>query len=179
MAFKEISIRNLVYSPIKLIGEDWLLLSAGNEEKYNGMTISWGSFGTIWHKKGSEGQLPTINVYVRPQRYTYELMEENEYFSVCKLKDIYKDMHGILGSKSGRDTDKMNEVGLMPIFEDNTVYYEQAELVMICRKLYTQQLTEEAFVDKDIIDLCYPNKDFHHMYVGEIVKVLVNEQKEG
>ena len=173
MAFKEVEIKNLVFSPSKLVGEDWLLLSAGDEKGFNGMTISWGTFGTLWGKKGFDGQFPVANVFVRPQRYTNEFMENNEYFSLCKLRDEDKNMHGILGSKSGRDLDKIKEVGLTPIFDNNTVYYEEAELVIICRKLYVQRLEEDCFIDKGIIEACYPEKDYHYMYIGEIVKTLI------
>ena len=174
MAFKELVMKNLVFSPSKLIGDDWLLLSAGNEEKYNGMTIAWGMFGSMWASKDHDGYLPVVSVFVRPQRYTQEFMQEQEYFSVCKLKDEDKHMHNVLGSKSGRDLNKIKDVGLTPIFSDNTIYYEEAELVLICKKIYTQQLVEEGFNESEIVDLCYPAKDFHYMYVGKIEKVLVN-----
>lgn len=175
MAFKEVAIKNLAFSPVKLIGDDWLVLSSGNEEAYNAMTIAWGSFGTMWNKKDYDGHLPTMTCFVRPQRYTNEFMLNNNYFSVCKLKDENKEMHNVIGVKSGRDLDKIKEVGLTPIFADNTIYYEEAELVVICKKLYTEQLKEECFNEKEIVDLCYPQKDFHYMYIGQIEKVLIRE----
>ena len=69
----------------------------------------------------------------------------------------------------------MAKVGLTPVFDEDTTYFKEASLVLVCRKLYRAPLLEEGFVDKSIVADCYPEKDFHDMYIGEIVKVLAVE----
>ena len=172
---KELSIEDLEINPYTVFGKDWMALTAGEESLgFNTMTISWGHIGSIWDSK-SRSNLPTIISYVRPSRYTKEIMDSQEYFTLSHFPEEYHKALSYLGSHSGRDSDKVKEVGLTPIFSDNTTYFAEADLVFICKKLYTQELTEEGFVDKSIVPRVYPKKDFHTMYVGEIVKILMAE----
>ena len=133
------------------------------------MTASWGSLGTMWGKSAA------VTV-IRPQRYTKEFIDKNEYFTISFLKEGNKDILSFCGSKSGRDFDKAKETGLEPVFVDKTTTFEQAELVLICRKVFAQDITPDSFLDKAIIDKWYPEKDFHTAYVGEIVKAYQNIQ---
>lgn len=168
MSFKKLDVKDFTLNPITTISDEWMLLSAGNEANgYNTMTVSWGHLGAIW---GSG--LPTAVVYVRPQRYTKEFMDKEEFFTLSVLGQEFKKQLAYLGSHSGRDEDKIKETGLTPAFNHNTVYFDEAEMVLVCRKLYHAPLVEEGFVDKSIIDESYPNRDFHEMYVGEIVEIL-------
>lgn len=166
MAFKEVNIKDLDENFIKLVSDEWMLVAAGNEDNYNMMTASWGYFGEMWGKD-------TAVTVIRPQRYTKEFIDNEEYFSLSFYGDN-KDIHKICGKKSGRDTDKAKESGLTPVFNNNTVYFEQARLVVICKKIYCQKIEPECFVDKSIIDKWYDD-DFHYAYVGEIEKVLIKE----
>lgn len=166
MAFKEVNIKDLDENFIKLVSDEWMLVAAGNEDNYNMMTASWGYFGEMWGKD-------TAVTVIRPQRYTKEFIDNEEYFSLSFYGDN-KDIHKICGKKSGRDTDKAKESGLTPVFDNNTVYFEQARLVVICKKIYCQKIEPECFVDKSIIDKWYDD-DFHYAYVGEIEKVLIKE----
>ena len=175
MAFKEISYKDLEFNPMTLVGDDWLALCAGNEEGYNAMTVSWGHMGTIWYDANHQYQLPTCIVYVRPSRYTKVFMDKEDYFTVNLLKDDYRKAHSVLGSESGKDVDKFEKTGLHPIFDTNTTYIEEADLVFVCKKVFNQELKEESFLDKNIVETNYPIRDFHTMYIGEIVKVLVKE----
>ena len=171
MSFKEADIRELNLNPVVTIADEWMLLSAGNEQNgYNTMTVSWGHMGAIWGK----GR-PTVVAYVRPQRYTKEFMDREEYFTLSVFDEEYKRQLAYLGSHSGRDGDKIKETGLSPVFEDSTFYFGEAKMVFVCRKLYQAPLKEEGFVDKSLIEENYPQKDYHEMYIGEIVKVLVRE----
>ena len=173
MGFKEVDIRELNVNPVVTITDEWMLLSAGNEENgYNTMTVSWGHMGAIW---GHGSGRPTVVVYVRPQRYTKEFMDREEYFTLSVLGSNYKSQLGYLGSHSGRDGDKIKETGLTPVFENDTFYFEESKLIFVCKKLYQSALVEEGFVDKSIIGEHYPEKDFHDMYIGDIVKVLVKD----
>ena len=170
---KEISVKDLQMNPMTLIGDEWMLITAGQQARgYNTMTASWGHLGAIWgHGKG----MPTSVVYVRPQRYTKEFMDREEYYSLCFFPEEYRQKLAYLGRHSGRDEDKVATVGLTPVFDEKTTWFAEAKLVLICRKLYQAPLREEYFVDKSVVEDHYPNRDFHDMYVGEIVKVLVAE----
>ena len=153
---KEISVEGLKLNPSTLIGKEWALLTAGNKDGYNTMTVSWGQMGELWNK-------PTTVVYIRPQRYTKEFV------------DRHREALSYLGSHSGRDEDKLAKTDLTGTATDDYAYIEQAKLVFVCKKLYRQPMTPDSFIDKSLIEKCYAAGDFHEMYVGEIVKVLVSE----
>ncbi len=163
MNFTEINAKEIKDNLISMVADEWMLVSAGSEKGCNTMTASWGFFGEMWNKDCA------ITV-VRPSRYTYEFLENNEYFSLCFMGEN-KDIHKICGSKSGRDIDKIKATGLTPIYTDGTVYYEEARVVVICRKLYAGDLDPAAFVDKAALE-SYGGTNYHRAFVGEIVKVL-------
>ena len=164
--FKEISAKEFKENIISAIADEWMLISAGNEEKYNMMTASWGFAGEMW---GSD----SVIAMIRPQRYTMEFVVKNDYFTLSFYGDN-KQIHKVCGSMSGRDVDKTELTGLTPVFSDNTVYFEEARLVLICKKQYIQSLCEECFIDNEPLKW-YENKDFHKMIIGKIEKVLVKE----
>ena len=161
--FKQIDIKKMKFNPFKLIGDEWMLIAAGDEKAHNMMTASWGGLGVLWNKK-------VVTVYIRPTRYTLHFVDANEYFSLCFLGEN-KAPHAVCGSKSGRDIDKAKEAGLTPIFDNNTVYYKEARLVFICKKLYFYNLENQNFLDKKIEDF-YNKNDYHKIFIAEIVKVL-------
>ncbi len=170
---KEIDVNTLSLNPMDMIAHEWMLVTAGNEERgYNTMTASWGHLGSIW---GHGGGMPTAVIYVRPQRYTKQFVDREEYFSLSVFPAVYKKALGYLGSHSGRDEDKVAIAGLTPEFSEETTWFKEAKLVLVCRKLYRAPIVEEGFIDKKVLDDAYPKRDFHDMYVGEIVKVLVSE----
>jgi len=169
MKFKKIERKDLQLNPIEMFADKWPLLTAGNEENgYNTMTIAWGHIGAVWNK-------PTITIYVRPQRYTKEFIDHNELFTVSVLPPKYNKALSYLGRTSGRDEDKIAKAGITPAFAQDTTYFEEAELVFICRKLYQDTIKEVGFLDQALMNKMYPEKDFHTMYVGEIVEILVAE----
>jgi len=176
MSLKEISFEELQMNPMTMIGREWMLITAGNEERgYNTMTAAWGHLGAIWDLPGRKGHLPTACVYIRPQRYTKEFVDREETFSLCVFDESWKKQLAYLGTVSGRDENKIEKAGLTPVFGDGTTWFEEAKLVLVCRKLYQQELKEEGFVDRELVERNYPGRDFHTMYIGEIVKVLVSE----
>ena len=171
---KEISVSELMLNPMTTIAKEWMLVTAGNEERgYNTMTASWGHLGSIW---GHGGGLPTAMIFLRPQRYTKEFVDREELFTLSVFPEEYKKDLGLLGRVSGRDCDKVAQTQLTPVFTDDTTYFAQAKLVLVCKKLYRGTLTEEGFLDKSILDEHYPNRDLHDFYVGQILKVLVAEE---
>lgn len=161
---KEINIREIGESPVKLLADEWALLTAGGEGAWNTMTVSWGGVGELWGKD-------VTFVFVRHQRYTKEFMEKNDYFSLCFFGEEHKSALRLCGKTSGRDTDKAQATGLTPVFDGDATYFEQAKLTIICKKIAKQDMDPNGFLDKSIMD-CYKANDFHTTYVGEIVKVL-------
>ena len=146
------------------IGKEWMLISAGDRKKFNTMTASWGGVGMLWN-------VPVATAYVRPQRYTFEFMEEEPYFSLSFLGKGFKQALQLCGTKSGREVDKVSETGLTPRFDVQAPYFGESEIVLVCRKMYTQDFDPAGFVDPTISSH-YANHDYHRMYIGEIVKIL-------
>ena len=163
--FKVISAKDIDINLIKAIADEYMLIAAGDKSGFNMMPASWGFTGEMW---GNDCAVAMI----RPQRYTWEFIKKNDYFTLSFYGDR-KDVHKICGSKSGRDVNKAELAGLDPVFEDGTVYFEQARLVLICKKQYIQQLEADCFTDKE--PLRWYNDDLHYMVVGKIEKVLVKE----
>ena len=162
---KEIMAKEIKDNIIKLIADEWMLVTAGDETGYNMMTASWGGMGEMWGK----GVAVTV---IRPQRYTYEFIEKSDLFTLSFYGDK-KNIHTICGKKSGRDVNKTAEAGLTPVYVDGTVTFDEARLTIICKKLYASDLKEDGFIDKSCLK--WYDNDFHRMYVGEIVKVFVKE----
>ena len=142
----------------------WALLTAGDKDKFNTMTISWGGLGTLWNK-------PVATVYVRTSRYTNEFMKDNDYFTVSFYPEECKKTLGVLGSKSGRDMDKIHESGLTPKEVENGITFAEAEVTLVCRKLICQRLEPENMIP-EIAKQFYENEAQHEMYVGEVVEIL-------
>lgn len=165
---KEINIRELKDNFVKMISNDWALLTAGKSDDFNTMTVSWGGIGELWNKD-------VCFVFVRPQRYTYEFMEKNDYFSLSFFGGEYKKELGVCGSKSGRDIDKMAETGFIPVDLGEATGFEQAKVNVVLKKLAYQDMKPDGFVDESIMKN-YANNDFHRAYVGEIVKVVQNSE---
>ena len=159
--FKQIRPEDLTDNVFKLIGKDWMLITAGNINKFNTMTASWGMLGVLWHK-------PVFTVFVRHNRYTYEFIEANNYFTLSFLDKEHRDILQLCGTTSGRETDKIKESGLKPIKTDKgNITYEQARLVVECKKIYYNDLVPSNFLSEGINDL-YPLKDYHRLFIGEI-----------
>ena len=144
--------------------KEWALLTAGSEEDFNTMTISWGGMGTLWGR-------PVATVYVRPTRYTYEFLEQNEHFTISFFPDEYKDDLAILGSKSGRDTDKLALTGITPKFVKNGVGFNEAVKTLVCKKIYHQDLDTE-YMPPEVVAGAYAAEPTHRMYIGQVVEIL-------
>ena len=145
-------------------GNQWALVAAGTMADHNAMTISWGGVGCLWGKS-------VVTVYVRPNRYTYKFMEENEYFTVSFYPEHCKQALGIMGSKSGRDCDKDAEAGLTPVAVGETVTYKEARRTLVCRKLFAQDMLSENFTP-EVIRKFYGSEPAHKMYIGEILEII-------
>lgn len=147
-----------------MFNKDWALVTAGNLKNFNTMTVSWGGFGTLWSK-------PVVTVYVKPIRYTYQYLENNDYFTVSFYDQKYKKDLGILGSKSGRDLDKIALTSLNPKEVENSVTFEEASITILCRKIYAQDL-DVSKMPADVIENYYKTEKEHRMYIGEVVEII-------
>ena len=149
---KEIKPEELQKNPFQMIGKEWLLVTAEKEGKAN--TVAY--------------------VFIRPQRYTKEFIDAGDHFSLSVLGEDYRKTLNYFGTVSGRDEDKIAKSGLHVAHENGTPYFEEANTVLVCRKLYAQPYDPACFIDKSCDEKWYPNKDYHTMYIAEIEKVLVD-----
>ena len=165
MSFKKIEPTGIQDNVLRLLNENWALLTAGTQEKFNTMTISSGAMGNMFRKN-------VFYVYIRPDRYTKEFVDASDCFTVSFFAPEYKPQLTICGRKSGRDTDKIAECGFTPAFADcGAPYFEEANLVIVCRKIYKEETDPAGFIDEGI-SAWYPRKDYHTAYAGEIIEVL-------
>ena len=166
---ERIDMRDLNDNVFETIGKEWMLVTAGNEEKFNMMTASWGCLGWLWNK-------PVAVVFIRPERYPHQFIEENDTLTLQFLGNSEKarQAYNFCGSKSGRDFDKAHEAGLTPVtLEGGEVTFEEARLTLVCRKLYKDTLKEENMIDKQLTQW-YGEKHggYHDVYVLEITEAL-------
>lgn len=170
--FIEITPEELERSPFHLIGKEWMLITAPDGEKESGvnaMTASWGGLGVLWNT-------PVATVYVRPQRHTYSLLESCDRLALCFLGDEHRKSLALCGTKSGADTDKVLECGLTVESVDGVGAIAESKTVMICKKLYSDDIKEERFIDRS--HLSHYNGDFHRFYILEIEKILIKDKGE-
>ncbi|ADU25739.1 flavin reductase [Ethanoligenens harbinense] len=164
-ALHEIPPEEISGNVFDLIGKQWTLITAGTESRFNTMTASWGGLGVLWGG-------PAAFIFVRPQRYTLEFLHQNPKFTLSFYDESHRKALNLLGSKSGRDGDKVAEAGLTPVFADGTTYFEEAGLVLFCEKWYESKMQPSGIKKPTAINPFYPQKDYHHMLVGKITKVL-------
>lgn len=164
---KEIKFEDFSENAFEMIGKDWLLYTAEKDGKVNTMTASWGGLGIMWGKK-------VAYIFVRPQRYTKEFIDASDRMSISVLPDSFRKQLSYFGKVSGRDEDKIEKSGLTVKKYEDVPGFEEARLTLVCKKLYAQELKEDCFIEKDLTDRWYPDKDYHVMYVVEIEKILKN-----
>lgn len=165
--WKEIAPREWQGNPFERIGKDWMLITAGDADRCNTMTASWGGLGVLWNKDVSF-------IFIRHSRHTFQFAENEAYYSLCFFPEEYRPALALCGRVSGRDTDKIAEAGLTPVFDREAPYFAEASAVVLCRKVYADEIESGCFVDETLLSH-YADHDYHRMYVGEIVKVLVKE----
>lgn len=170
--FKEITYEQFEHSPFKLLDKDWMLITAEKDGRVNTMTASWGGFGVMWNKS-------VVYIVIRPQRYTKEFIDHSSTFSLCFFDKSYKKQLGYLGSISGRDTDKIKNSALTVINagDEGTPYFKEANMILLCKKLYAQDLKPEYFIELGLDETFYPDQDYHTLYIAEVKSILVTENK--
>ncbi len=160
--YASIAPAKLDESVFRLIGADWMLVTAGTKDSFNTMTASWGGLGVLWNKNVSF-------IFIRPQRYTFEFVERADAYTLSFFGEEHRKALQYCGAHSGRDVNKVEKTGLTPSFTDNgSVCFEEARLIIECEKIYWQDLDPAHFLDPDI-EKNYSKRDYHRMYIGEVV----------
>ncbi|MEY8417703.1 flavin reductase [Oscillospiraceae bacterium 44-5] len=165
---RNIDPKTLDQNVFSLIGDRWMLITAGTADRCNTMTASWGGLGVIWGA-------PAATCYIRPQRYTKEFVDREEYFTLAFSGEASRKALQLCGSKSGRDIDKVKECGFtVKTAACGAPYFEEAELVLVCRKRFAQPM-DPACIPQEIKTKWYPQEDYHTLYIGEIIEVLAKD----
>ena len=162
---KQIDPGKLTDNVFRMMGDENFLFAAGTIDSWNTMTAAWGGLGYLWEKRIAIG-------FVRPQRYTYQFVERRDHFTFSFLGTRYRKALQFCGSHSGRDCDKAAGSGLTPAAtKRGNVYFAEARLVLECKKIYWQDIDPGHFLANELHKI-YPRRDYHRMYVGEIVSCL-------
>ncbi|MBN1877446.1 MAG: flavin reductase [Anaerolineae bacterium] len=171
MELKIIPFNDFLVKAHGIWSSKWLLLTAGDftAGRFNGMTVGWGSLGIMWGK-------PFVQVVVRPTRYTFEFMEHYATFTLCTFPEQYRKALQIMGTKSGRDGDKIAEAGLTPVASIKVAApaFAEADLIIECRKIYWDDLDPTHFLSVET-ERHYAQKDYHRVYYGEIEGIWENK----
>ena len=163
--FQPYPIDLLEFNPFSKIGKEWFLITAGDEEKVNTMTASWGGMGVIWGKN-------VVYIFVRDSRYTKEFLDKQDTFSITFFNSDQKSALKYLGAVSGRDEDKIANARMHIQMADGTPFLDEGTLVLLCKKLSATKIEPEHFLDIAIDETWYKDKDYHTMYIGEITQIL-------
>lgn len=167
--FKAIPVSEFKENPILALEKDWMLITAGTTDDFNMMTAAWGGFGFLWKK-------PVSYIFIRPQRHTFKYAESNNFFTLTFFSENYRSILNKCGTLSGRDFDKMGKSGLKPFATNHSVAFEEARIIIECKKIYQDDIKEQNFIDTALL-VNYPLKDYHRMYIGEILNIFLNEKE--
>lgn len=164
--FKQISAEQIPGNIIRLLSQDWMLITAGSADRFNTMTASWGGLGHLYNK-------PVTFCFINPARYTYQFMEKEDTYTLSFYTEAYRDALKYCGSHSGKDTDKIKASGLTPMITPNgSPVFSEAWLIIECRKLVSQSLIPES-LGNEALRAEWSGKPMHKMYIGEILNVWV------
>lgn len=164
-SFQKVSDDIMEMNPFTKIGKDWMLVTAGNEEKANTMTASWGGVGVMWGKD-------VAYVVIRQSRFTKEFIDKEGKFSLSFPSEKYRKEMKFLGAVSGRNEDKIKEAGIDINYHDGVPFVDQADMVFICRVMSNTVLKKEDFIDQGIDEAWYKDNDYHTLYIAEITDIL-------
>ena len=149
-------------NPFDKFNKEWALVTAGNKDSFNSMTISWGSMGTLWHKD-------IITIYIRPDRYTFDFLQNSDMFTISFYDEKYRDILTMFGRCSGRDINKVEKSGFNPVFMDDGITYSEANETIVLKKIYMEQLNKDLF-NEDILSCYKDNGPAHYMIIGEVIR---------
>lgn len=163
--FQPYPIDLLEFNPFTKFSSEWALVTAGGKSNANTMTISWGGMGVIWGKN-------VVYVFIRDSRFTKELIDQGEFFSLSFMDETYREALNYCGSHSGRNEDKIKNAGLSVGAKHGIPYIDEANMVLLCNKLSATKLDKNSFLAKDLYEKFYPTDDLHTMYIAEVIEVL-------
>lgn len=165
-------IESLKLNPIEKFKKQWFLISVGTTyNDYNLMTANWATIGYLWNK-------PVISIFIRPQRYTYNFIESNQYVCINFLSKKYNNILTLCGSRSGKQINKKSLEGIsVTNYNDECVFVDQSELVIISKKIFKSNIKSKQFLENKINDLFYADSDYHTMYVLEIETILMSAEE--
>lgn len=166
-----ISFESFEVAPLTLFDKDWCLITVNDHGRVNTMTASWGGLGTLWNQ-------PIATIFVRPTRFTHELLKNEKSFTISFFEKKYKPALSYLGSVSGRETDKIKESGLTLVQDERRDTFEEAVMVIRCSVLYEDVIKPECFIVDGLEEKVYPKKDYHTMYIARIQEILVKEDSK-
>lgn len=164
--YKSIAPDQIPENTFKLIGQEWMIISAGDQKKFNGMTASWGGFG-VW-------RFPVAFILVHNTRYTYEFLEKEDYFTLSFFDQKYRPQLDLYGNKSGRDIDKVKAAGFTPLWFNPGMAYAEARMIIQCKKLYADRTRAECWLPPKAATSS-PEDKVHKLYFGEVVGVWVRK----
>ena len=154
------------------VGREMALLTAGTPEKFNSLTIMYGAAGMVWGKDA-------YFAFVKPERYTWQFVNDSDYFTVAYFPKALNKIHKIFGSKSGRDTDKPKEAGVTPEILEHGVAYKEASEIYVCRKIYMKQIDRNSLAPEIVAMYDDPKNGIHGethcLVIGEIVQHIVRD----
>ena len=157
-------MKDFITKSFNIFDKEWALVTAGNLDNYNTMTISWGGLGTLWNK-------PVATVYVKPIRHTHDFLDSNEYFTVSFFDEKNKKDLGVLGTLSGRDGDKVAKTSLTPVSVGDSISFKEAKLTLLCKKIYRQDMITDA-MPQFAVDTYYTDEEPHTIFIGEVVDII-------
>ena len=174
MSFQTIKPTEMQDNPFTLIAADTMLVTAKMGDQVNTMTIGWGGFGVLWGKN-------VVYMVVRPERYTHGLLEQAEGFSLTAFDrdERSREILRLCGTKSGRDMDKIAACDLNLAYDGEVPYFEEARLVMCCKKIYRSAIMPEFYCGGDgMMEKWYDGSYGapHSVYIAEISKLMVRAE---
>ncbi len=164
-SFQDVTPDYMECNPFEKIGKEWMLVTAGDEEKANTMTASWGGMGVMWGKN-------VVYVVIRQSRYTKEFIDKQGSFSLSFLGEKHRNMLKYLGSVSGRTEDKLKEANVELNYKNGVPFVDQGNLALICKVMSATQIKPEEFVVDGIDEQWYADKDYHTLYIAEVTDIL-------
>ena len=169
--YKEVDLKELPYNPVRLIEEDWMLVTAQKDKKVNTMTASWGGVGFFWRQN-------VAFIFIRKSRYTKEFIDGSDTLSLTFYDtEQYRDMLSLMGKVSGRDEDKIKAAGLTLAYENDTPYFKEAKIVFLCKKMARYPLEKEGFILPEIDSSFYADMNYHDLYIVAIEKIYIKEKE--
>jgi hypothetical protein len=167
--FNQISPEEINDNVFTLVGKDFFAITAGKLNHYNSMIGSGGGLGLLFKR-------PTTWCVIKADRYTLEIIQKEQTYTMSYFQDEYKKQMLFLGSKSGRDSRKMKEVELTTVqTPSGNISFKEARLIIECKltQITTPHVDDFCLQEaKDYINEAYKEKSDYRKYVfGEITHV--------